>query len=181
MDPAALAARNRKVARNREARLRRELGPEAYHELKAKLGRAGYKSAVARGRLRRAHQGALEWRRAHPSEPMRAVMAVLDARGVGYGIEHVLSEDPWLTVDVLLADGRAIEANGRQHYEAGAFGEDDPDRPRREAERIAAKRGYVADLLVLDMRSGDWRAALEAWLWTFNRLPHRDGTCGLKR
>jgi len=58
----------------------------------------------------------------HPSEPERVVMAILDGLGLQEGQDYErealpLGEDTFIAVDFALTGKRAIEVNGKVHYD----------------------------------------------------------------
>jgi very-short-patch-repair endonuclease len=132
--------------------------------------RAGKASAAVNDMAALGHRGAVayvrkygygrlfhlcrRYRLDHPSEPERVVMAILDSLGVVYEREAMpLGEDAFICVDFALSGQRAIEVNGKVHYDP-LF--DHPSYPgtraeneRRRLEKLQ-KAGWA--VLVLDYR-----------------------------
>jgi hypothetical protein len=126
----------------------------------------GHRGAVAYARkygYARLFHLCRRYRLDHPSEPERVVMAILDGLGVVYEREALpLGEDAFIAVDFALSGQRAIEVNGKVHYDP-LF--DHPGYPgtraeneRRRLEKLQ-KAGWA--VLVLDWRdlAGDGETA----------------------
>jgi hypothetical protein len=81
----------------------------------------GHRGAVAYARkygYARLFHLCRRYRLDHPSEPERVVMAILDGLGVVYEREALpLGEDAFIAVDFALSGQRAIEVNGKVHYD----------------------------------------------------------------
>jgi hypothetical protein len=101
---------------------------------KAHQQAAGRRSAAVNDMAALGHRGAVAYARKygyarlfhlcrryrldHPSEPERVVMAILDGLGVVYEREAMpLGEDTFICVDFALSGQRAIEVNGKVHYD----------------------------------------------------------------
>jgi len=120
----------------------------------AALGHKGAVAFVRKYGYARLFHLCRRYRLAHPSQPEQVVMAILDGLGVVYEREaQVLGESCFIAVDFALTGKRAIEVNGRPHYDP-LF--DHPSYPgtRAENERRRLERLQKAGWQVLTL---DWR------------------------
>jgi len=129
----------------------------------AALGHKGAVAFVRKYGYARLFHLCRRYRLAHPSQPEQVVMAILDGLGVVYEREALfLGESCFIAVDFALTGKRAIEVNGKVHYDP-AF--DRPSYPgtRAENERRRLEKLQKAgwQVLTLDYRhlAGDGETA----------------------
>ncbi len=121
-------------------------------------GAKGAAATLARHGYAALHAKVVAYRLAHPSEPERRMIAILDDLGYHYEREYSPFNDEahrFLTVDFFLRGfgkfGKAIEVNGKVHSGETLFNPDGR-RPRAEAEKLAAIRQAGIPVLVIEAR-----------------------------
>ena len=133
------------------------------HVKRESLQASGHKGFIATGGKigwKRANRKAADWRIAHPSEPERWALSVLESAGLNHFVrEHEPFKSNCKTVDIAWPDEKVcIEVNG--HQSKPSFGETTP-RVDKQAIKIRGLRRAGWKVLVVDATGDREQAAAQ--------------------